>query len=382
MDLLSAGPERVRPPRRRWPAAVLAVAVAGAAVVLAARSTAERVEAVPTPQTRLVPPDLLPTVVAVAVGSRWAYALVSRCGDDSCGYELRRRELAGGGWFPTALRTTRNDGPRVGPFLYADGDLVTMVDEPDSGTVYVSADGGATVQGRPMRLADPVAAVPAGGVLDLGLCTDCQQQLTVLSPRDGELHQLGTQPPFGAGGLQAVAAAGPVLWAVSTTGRREVLTAVSPDSGRSWRAVPVAGFPTGVDNLRVSVGPDGSAYLLGARTSPAGPGPLAEVWHVDGPGGTWRKLPAAPGPRGPVSVVPDGADAVVTDYLGQAWRLGPKGAVDRLPDVSVEGRTVGPGVFAAGPGGVLLGTPLDDLRQVVVLSADQGRSWSVEDVLG
>lgn len=381
MDLLSAGPERVRPPRRRWVAGVVAVVVAATAVVLAARAAPGRQDATPTPTPTVAPRQPLSAVVAVAVGRRWAYALLARCDTrTSCGWDLHRREVSGSGWFPTALRTTVRESGGLVPLLYADGDAVTVVDQPETGVVWHSPDGGTSVQARRLESVDAVDSVPAGGVVDTELCASCAYRLAVLNPLDGTLRLLRAQPPIGRYGVQ-VSSAGPTIWVASTGARGEVVPAVSPDSGRSWRVVPAPGFPTGEETVLVSARPDGSAYLFGAQVSPAGPGPLAEVWHIDGPAGTWRKLGLTQNPSGPISVVADGADAVVTDYLGQVWRVEPDGTVSLLPDAALDGRALGPGRVQSGPGGVLIGLPVDDLREIVVWSTDRGRTWSVESVV-
>lgn len=380
MDLLSAGPERVRPPRRRWVTGVLAGVVAVAAVVLAARATPDA--PVRPPEPTVAPREPLSAVVTTAVGDRWAYALSARCETSTrCGWDLHRRELAGGGWARTGLRTTARDSAGLPPLLYAAGDSVTVVDEADDdGMVWFSPDGGTTVRTGGLRTGEPLDALPADGVLDPSLCSSCAFRLTVLRPGDFTLHLLRSQPPVGEAGWQRISVSGRTIWVVSTNTRGEVVPAVSRDSGRTWRTVPARGFPTGEETVLVTAGPGGSAYLLGAQVSPAGPGPLAEAWHAAGPTAAFRKLDLTQNPPGPISVVPDGADAVLTDHMGQVWRLRPDGTVGRLPDAALDGRLLGPGVLAAGPGGQLLGLPVDELRRVVVFSPDRGRSWSVESV--
>ena len=162
-EVLGNGPE-VRPdgPRsRRWLVALAVLAVVLGAALLH-RSTREPAQA--RAPLRPVVAAPLTTVVSVAVGRRWAYALVSVCDArivHECDYRLRRRELPGSGWQATSMhvtgRTTTSLDVRM---RVVPPDRVTLVVA--GATVLASPDGGRTVTTAHLRPGPPAQRVPAG----------------------------------------------------------------------------------------------------------------------------------------------------------------------------------------------------------------------------
>lgn len=362
-ELLRNGPE-VRPdgPRsRRWLVLLAVLALVTGAAVLH-RSTREPAAA-PVP---LVAAGPLTTVVSVAVGRRWAYALVAVCDArivHECDYRLRRRELPGSGWQPTPMHVTGRTTTsldvrmRVGP-----PDRVTLV---AGDTVLDSADGGRTVTTAHLRPGSPVERVPAGSILATGLCEGCDNLVTTLDPATGQLHPLAVQPAFTGFGVRLTQDGGGVLWAAQI-GPAGGFTAASPDRGRSWRTIPLAAGLWLTAPVVLTALPGGGAYLVGRRADKL----LPDVRRIDGPRGTWQRLTPDAGPVSPYSVVVDERGLLVGDSDGQAWRLAESGTFLRLPDL--------PGYLAGGPGTVLLGLP--STPGTVLLSWDGGLTWRPERI--
>jgi hypothetical protein len=368
-DRRTGGPGPVRP--RRWLVAT-GVLVAAAAVALAARSGSGADPAPPLPPALAATPPK-PSVVSVAVGTRWAYALVATCGVQivhECDYRLHRRQIGGAGWQPTSMRITGRTTTSLGITLYVGGedrvgeDRVILVQRDES--VSLSTDGGATVRTVLLRPGSPVAALPAGGILANGLCGICDDAVSVLDPANGAVRPLTAQPALGGSGLRLTYADGPVLW-VALVGPAGVSTAVSRDGGRRWRTVPLAGGLVGTGPVVLAGAPGGGAYLVGRRQDSR----LPDVRRVDSPDGSWQRLTPPAGPNAAYSAVVGARGLLVGDENGQAWRLLPSGRFRRLADA--------PGYLAGGPGGVLLGLPT--IPRTVLISYDDGESWLAEQVV-
>jgi hypothetical protein len=372
--------------RRRWVTILGGVVVAALAAVTAARSGPEPRPAVPEPQ---LPPvavvDLGPPVVSLAVGPRAAYALVGLCDGPeqarTCSYRILRRSVGGGGWVSRPLVAPELVVAGFSARVFVTGeDTVTVVDAPVGGRAYVSQDGGVRFTARTVRPGPPVAAVPAAGILDLGLCPTCADRLTVLDPATGLLQPLATQPPLRQGApVRALAVQDGVLWAVGGAGPA-ASTAVSTDRGRTWRARPVPGLRLPAEVVRVAATPAGEAYLLVGRDSrPDVLNEFSELWRVDGPDGTWR--PATPEPRPPsaLSVLAGERGLLVSDESGTVWRRQPDGTMSRLPDAVVDGQPRGPGALISGRGRLLLGHPVDGPAPgLLLVSTDEGETWTAE----
>jgi hypothetical protein len=307
-------------------------------------------------------------VVSVAVGARWAYALVATCGLEivhECDYRLRRRDLGGASWQPTSMRITGRTTTSLGVTLHVTGDDRVMLVQRDE-SVSLSTDGGATVRTVLLRPGPPVAAVPAGGILASGLCATCDDAVSVLDPANGAVRPLAAQPALSGSGLRLEYADGPVLW-VAQVGPGGVSTAVSRDGGRRWRTVPLAGGLVGTGPVVLAGAPGGGAYLVGRRQDSR----LPDVRRVDGPDGSWQRLTPPAGPNAAYSAVVGARGLLIGDENGQAWRLLASGRFRRLAEA--------PGYLAGSPGGVLLG--LSAIPRTVLISYDDGDSWLAEQVV-
>jgi hypothetical protein len=357
-DVLSGGADG--PPRsRRWlvAAVVLALVIGVPALVHSVRDRA------PGPAAATIPTQS--SVVSVAVGTRWAYALVSECDTrivHECDYRVYRRDVLDSGWQALPLHVSGRTTTGLDVTLrVTPDDRVLLVDR---GSVHVSTDGGSTERTVHLRPGPPVAALPPGGVLASGLCERCDTVLTALDLATGELRPLVAQPDFTGVGLRLAQAEGDVLWAAQA-GPTGGLTAVSADRGRSWRTIPLAPGLVFTDPVVLASIPGGGAYLVGRRADN-----LPDVRRIDGPDGNWRRLTPAQGPNAAYSAVVDARGLLVGDGNGQAWRLQPDGVFTALPGV--------PGYLAGGPGRVLLGLP--STPRTVLLSYDGGASWRSERV--
>ena len=384
------GPRRSTAARRRWAGIAGTVLVAAAALGLAARSL---------PEPAATPPPTAPTVVLaepirfvadVAVGTEFAYVLLGSCvGPEEtrqCRYGVLRRSIAGGGWTATAMETGPVAGATGPARLFATpDDRVTVVDQPTVGNVHASPNGGDTVTVHALSQGPPVAAVPPGGVIELGLCESCLSRLTVLEPATGRLRPLARGPRLGTNvGIRAFAASGSVLWVLGDGGSR-LISAVSLDAGRTWRVLPVggAGAPAEVAAL-ASDGGRGAYLLVGRAVLPDVRSEWSELWRVGDParpGAAWRPLPPIVRPRSAVGLMVTQRGLLVQAEGGALWRLGPDGQPRELPPIEVDGVPVHPGRLAAG-GRMLLGVlPRSETAPPAVLvSDDDGETWRVERI--
>lgn len=392
------GPGRIGPGRRRrgWTVAGT-VLVAAAASVLAVRSTSEPPArppvAAPTP-TVAAPTGPQPIILGTAVGSQWAYALLASCTDPDqltdCTTRLLRRSLGGGGWTPVEWRTRLLSGSYSLLFVTPD-DQVTVVDEPTAGQVYASTDGGRTAKVRRLRPGPPVAAIPPGGILDLGLCEMCSARLTVLDPATGQLRRLAVQPSFGrTAGIRSMASSGDVVWVVAESGEsgKDLVTAVSTDRGRSWRTLPVPGTAAPAMVVRVFSDGRGAYVLIGRDSRPEVLNEFTELWRIGDPtaaGAAWRRVTPARRPPSAVTLVPGERGLLISTEDGEAWRLLSDGTLLQLPQVDYGGVSIEPGLVVSGPSRVFVGLPLvqSDLpRPTLVVSFDEGESWRAEEIGG
>jgi hypothetical protein len=379
-DVLSSGdPPRV-PSRRRGVTIAGTVLLAAAAVLLAARSAPGRPDAAPLPTPR--PVEVVrgsgPGVVSVAVGTRWAYALVAECDPGAaraCGYRLHRRPVDGsGGWAALPLVTETRTTVGVVPTLAVSGaDVVTVLEQSTSGRVYSSAAGVGASQHQLAR-GRPIDVVPAAGLLDSAVCDTCRERLVALEPDTGLLRPLRNQP-FPGAGVRAYTMRGDTAWAVSTTSAATT-SAVSLDRGRSWRTVPVPGLAPDIDTLQLATGAGGDAYLLCSTTGTNGTSRLAGVWAISGPAGKWERMPG-PIPRTVRSALVGERGLLVTDPGGTVWRLERDGAFAALPDAG----PTRPGFVTTGPGRILAAVPRGRIPDPLVLtSSDGGESWQTERI--
>lgn len=369
-DVLSGGgPGRPRP---RWVTGAgigLAVLVA---VVLAIRAAPGRSSSAAAPAPSASAASRPATggeagVVAVAVGSQWAYALTSQCDPGgACAYRLHRRSLGGGAWTALPLVTGARAG--VVPVLAVSGDEVATVLLPAAGLVHSTAGRGdvhALVPGP------PVDAVPADGLADPDYCGSCRGRVTVVEPATGRMRPLRRQP-FQGGRLRSYALRGDTLWAVSTTAAG-VTSAVSTDRGRTWRTRPIPGLAPGIETLQLVTGPTGPAYLL---CSTAGGSRLVGVWSTQAAGGAWERMPG-PIPRSARSAVAGDRGLLVADRGGTVWRLHPTGSFLSLPDPG----PTRPELIATGPGRMLAATLRGRIPDRLVLTSyDEGESWRAETI--
>jgi hypothetical protein len=367
-EVLSGGSDGpVRP--RRWLVVAGLVAVAA---VLAVRTGREDPAppappaSPPAPRAIAAPPQT--SVVSVAVGARWLYALVSVCDSrivHECDYRVHRRDIADPGWRPLRMHVTGRTTVGLDVTMRVTGnDRVSLIQRNES--VVFSPDGGATVRTRQLRHGPPIAALPAGGILADGLCDGCDEQVTVLDPATGEVRWLVTQPSFQGFGLRLARASGTVLW-VAQIGPAAASTAVSRDGGRSWRTIPLAGGLLRTGPVVLTGGIGGGAYLIGRRDD----APLPDVRRIDGPGGSWQRLTPPTGPESTYSAVVDERGLLVGDAEGKAWRLLASGEFLPLPGA--------PGFLAGGPGRLLAGLP--STPGTVQFSWDGGLTWRVERVV-
>jgi hypothetical protein len=359
-EVLSGGGDGpVRP--RRWLVVAGVLTVAAVLAVLSRRDG----PAAPPPAPRVIAAPPQTSVVSVAVGARWTYALVSVCDSrivHECDYRVYRRDIADPRWRPLPMHVTGRTTVGLDATLRITGDdRIALIQRNES--VVSSPDGGVTVSTRHLLRGPPIAALPAGGILADGLCDGCDEQVTVLDPATGEVRPLARQPAFQGFGLRLARASGSVLW-VAQIGPAAASTAVSPDGGRSWRTVPLAGglLRTGPVVLTGDTG--GGAYLVGLRQDAL----LPDVRRIDGPDGSWRRLTPPTGPVSAYSAVVDERGLLVGDVDGKAWRLLDTGDFVALPGT--------PGFLAGGPGRVLVGLPT--APGSVQFSHDGGRTWRVE----
>jgi hypothetical protein len=386
----SPGPRRFTAARRRWTGIAGTVLVAAAALVLAARSLPEPV-ATPPP-TAPTPHFAEPTrfVADVAVGTEWAYVLLGSCvGPEEtrqCRYRVLRRGVAGGRWTATAMQTGPVAGATGPARLFATSDdRVTVLDQPTVGNVHASPDGGDTATVHALSEGPPVAAVPPGGIIELGLCESCLSRLTVLEPATGRLRPLARPPRLGTNvGIRSIAGSGSALWVLGDGGSR-LISAVSLDAGRTWRVLPVggAGAPAEVAAL-ASDGRRGAYLLVDRAVLPDVRNEWSELWRVGDParpGAAWRSQPPIVRPRFAVGLTVTQRGLLVQAEGGALWRLGPEGQPRELPPIEVDGVPVHPGRLAAG-GRMLLGVlqRSDTAPQVVLVSSDDGETWRVERI--
>jgi hypothetical protein len=358
-DVLSGGADT--PPRsRRWlvTGVVLALVIGVPALVHSARNRTQDAVAAPTGHQS--------SVVSVAVGSRWAYALVSDCDTrilHECDYRVHRRDALDSGWQALSLHVTGRTTTGLDVTLRVTPDDHVLLVHGD--IAQVSTDGGGSAWTVHLRPAPAVAAIPAGGVLASGLCGSCDGLVTALDPATGDLHPLAAQPRFTGFGLRLARSDGDVLW-VAQVGPTGGSTAVSADRGRSWRTIPLAPGMVFTDPVVLAAIPGGGAYVVGRRADYR-----PDVRRIDGPDGNWRRLTPARGPVAAYSAVVDARGLLVGDGDGHAWRLRPDGAFAALP--GVPGYLVG-----GGPAPVLLGLP--STPGTVLLSYDGGTTWRSEQV--
>jgi len=382
--------------RRGWTVAGT-VLVAAAAAVLAVRSNPEPAPAATLPTSAPTPAPAptgpRPVIVTTAVGTRWAYALLASCSDPDqlvdCTTRLHRRSLGGGGWAPVEWSTPRTSGIAAQLHVTPD-DQVTVVDEPTAGQVYASTDGGRTVQVHRLRPGPPVAAVPPGGVLDLGSCEMCSGRLTVLDPATGRLRPLARQPAFGrTTSIRWLATSGDVVWVLAESGEtgRDLATAVSLDRGRTWRALPLPGTAASAEVIQIFTDGGRGAYVLISRDArPDRRHEFTELWRIGdpaAPGAAWRRVTPARRPPTAVILVPGQRGVLIGTEDGEAWRLLADGTMRPLPGVDYGGVPIKPGIVVSGPGGAFLGLPAlqsDLSRPTLVVSFDEGESWRVEEI--
>ena len=380
--------------RRRRTGLAGTVLVVATAAVLAGHTLPESTSSPPVPAPTVVVPTPDRYVADVAVGTTWAYALVASCvGPETtrqCRYRLFRRSLGGGGWTPTALETGQVAGADSPARLFVTGDdLVTVLDQPTVGTVYASGDGGDTVSGHALQPGPPVAAVPAGAVVDLGLCESCLDRLTVLEPLTGRLRPLTVPPPLGPTlAVRSVVQSGGVLWVLGDGGSR-LVSAVSVDRGRSWRELPVGGARAPADIARlVSDGRRGAYLMIGRDARPDVLDEFSELWRVGDPtrpGAAWRQVTPAVRPRSAAELVAADRGLLVREDTGELWRLEPDGTMRRLPPIDLDGLPIPPAVVVTGPARLLLGVAANQVDlgvPTVLVSYDEGETWLVEQIRG
>jgi hypothetical protein len=365
------------------------VLVGAAAVVLAARSLPEAA-APPPPAPTFGQDEPIRFVADAAIGTRWAYVLVADCiGPEEtrqCRYRVFRRTLTAGGWTATAIRTGQVAGAAgLARIFVTAGDHVTVVDQPTVGNVLTSPDGGDTVSARALSSGSQVAAVPAGGVVDLSLCETCLNRLTVLEPRTGRLRTLATPPPLGTDtGVRSFAESGGVLWALGDGGSR-LVSAVSVNLGRSWRVLPVGGAraPTKLASL-VSDGGRGAYLLVSRDDRPDVEDEFSELWRIGDPtrpDAAWRQVTPPTRPRTATGLLVSKGAMLVRDEAGQLWRLDRDGVMRELPPLQLDGVPAGPDLVVTGPARMLLGVvndPDDSRPPRALLSYDGGETWQVE----
>jgi hypothetical protein len=380
-EVLESGPERTGR-RRRWPTVAGGLALAAVAAVLAARSGADpRPGPAPTPAptTRVALPPPERAVIAVAVGRRAVYALVSRCdgaGVPSCGYRVHRREAATGRWgalpWQLPVRTATGGPPQLS---VSPDEVVTLYTGSERDEVQSSADDGITVTTRRVTGGRPVDGIPPGGVLDVSYCLTCPDGLAVVDPRTGVVRSLAAQPPLGGLPTGVFDRQGDVIWAMSA-GPGQARSAVSTDAGRSWRSVPIAPVPGSSPRLDLLAAADGSAWLVTGSYEGGPPQQFTGLRRIDGPTGQWRSVPRS-GPRTVQSALAGAGGLLVVDSGGAVWRLPPAGRATRLSDPGL----LRPGQLVRGPGGRLASVSPDDARnRTVLVSDDDGASWRAERV--
>lgn len=377
-DILGSDPARPRParPPRLVLIAVTALAAVTAAV-LAARSAPgpsnRAAPRPPAPSVAYVSPVLrAPHVSWLAVGTRYAYALVDSCDSaavQACSHRLHRRAVDGTEWTETPLRTeTRST---VGGFLiaYASGaDGVTVLDGPAPTRSWTSSDAGETFTERPVRVGPPLDRVPPDGVVTPWGCPDCGA-VTVFDPASGQLRPLRVQPFRAA--PRAVEQDGDVLWAVAEDGT----ASASTDGGRTWRSGRLPPATATADGFLLLTAPGGGAYALTGRVQGNDSTTFTGGWRIDRPGGAWRPLDRSGGPRTLRSAGVGDRGLLLVDDGGTAWRYGPEGRFARLPEPGPSR----PADLVTGPGRLVVALVRGDIPEPVVLvSRDEGETWAIE----
>ena len=361
-EVLSGGGDRPARPRR-WPAVAAVLALAAVVAVQARRVDPLPAPPPPGPIAAAAPQT---SVVSIAVGARWTYALVSVCDAQvvhDCDYRVHRRDPAEPGWRPLPLHVSGRTTTGLDVTLRVTGgtDRIALVQRNEF--VVFSPDGGTTVHTAMLRRGPPIAALPAGGILADGLCDGCDEQVTVLDPATGQVRALAAQPAFGGFGLRLARADGAVLW-VAQIGPATAGTAVSRDGGRSWRTIPLAPGLLQTGPVVLTGRPGGGAYLVGLRADVLRP----DVRRIAGPDGSWERLTPPSGPVTAYSAVVDERGLLVGDSDGKAWRLLDDGRFLPLPGL--------PGFLSGGPGRVLAGLP--PTPRTVQFSYDGGLTWRYE----
>jgi hypothetical protein len=402
-DVLDSGPpgsdglrgSRARG-RRRAVAVAGTVLVVAAAAVLAARSTSDPPPAPvpagplapssPADRTQAGPAVVSDQVIQTAFGATTAYALLGGCPGGRCAYAVLASTDEGRSWvrLPTPLPPPRgNDGFSAELRVTGDDDLAVL--DPLHQRLFASTDRGRTFVTRVMGAGPAVDAVPPGLRAEQTRCASeaCgPARVVVLDPATGRTSPLRAQPLPRSGHLEVATGDDGRIWVAGLDGDR-LVSAVSGDRGRTWRALPpLAGLPLRLVRL-VPVPGGGGAYLLTGRQDAQDVlNAFSELWRADGADPRWVGVTPPGKPASALSVVglSDG-ELLLTEEGGGAWRTSGGGTrIAREPDPTVDDFALPlERLERAGP--LLVARPSTG-DAVLLVSADDGRSWERRPITG
>jgi hypothetical protein len=377
--------------RRRRAGLVAGLAAAGAAalamaVVLAVPRAAPAPPAVspgpgiPTaPDPTAAVPDA--QVVQTVFGATTAYALLGSCSDSGrCTYGLLASPDEGRSWarrHAPLPALTGEDGFSAELRVTGGDDLAVL--DPLHQRLYASTDQGRTFATRVLRAGPAVDAVPPGLTAEPTRCggDSCgPARVVVLDPATGRTSPLRAQPFSGLQHVEVATGDDGRIWVAGWDGDR-LVSAVSDDRGRTWRALPaLAGPPLRL--VRLVPVPGGGAYLLAGREDAQDVlNAFSELWRAEDADPRWVRVTPPGAPASALSAVglSDGELLLTEEGNGGAWRTSGGGTrIARDPAPTVDDLALPLG-WVERSGRLLVARTATRSDAVLLVSADDGRSW-------